>query len=291
VEAELKLVKGDLHRVTQELQDRRQRVEKLEAKFAVVSTKKKSVYDEEEPKSQAYYVIKAAQQRQEMQARGDWLDSENHRLQKEVTPTAASMPSKVAMLLRVEGPRRGQRTVQVTTLERTLEQMVASNTAYNRSHKPVNEKRAFAERAKLRERLDKVYDRLKFKRQEERNLGGDVLQAQLRVQQLQHEQDALAHVVQELNRHKIEAQAAVDVRPAVHCLLGCPAFQTRLELVLYHGRSWRSALRYRCVSPAHGCCQPQIQLCMASMLAPSARRAHLRISSTMGAAGGGGKDR
>lgn len=84
LEAELKLVKGDLHRVTQELQERRQRVEKLEAKFAVVSTKKKSVYDEEEPKSQAYYVIKAAQQRQELQASGDRLDAENHRLQKEV---------------------------------------------------------------------------------------------------------------------------------------------------------------------------------------------------------------
>ena len=37
--------------------------------------------------------------------------------------------------------------------------MAASNQAYNRSYKPVNEKRAFAERSKLRERLDKVYDR------------------------------------------------------------------------------------------------------------------------------------
>lgn len=73
--------------MTQELQDRRQRVEKLEAKFAVVSTKKKSVYDEEEPKSQAYYVIKVAQQRQELQATGDRLDGENHRLQKEVRNT------------------------------------------------------------------------------------------------------------------------------------------------------------------------------------------------------------
>jgi hypothetical protein len=59
-------------------------VEKLEAKFAVVSTKSKSMYDEEEPKSQAYYVIKAAQQRQELQVKGDQLDAENHRLQKEV---------------------------------------------------------------------------------------------------------------------------------------------------------------------------------------------------------------
>lgn len=90
--------------------------------------------------------------------------------------------------------------------------MAASNQAYNRSYKPVNEKRAFAERSKLRERLDKVYDRLKFKRQEERNLMGDVWQAELRVQQLQHEQDTLLQVVQELGRHKEEALAAVHVR-------------------------------------------------------------------------------
>lgn len=101
--------------------------------------------------------------------------------------------------------------LQVATLERTLEQMAASNQAYNKSFKPVNEKRAFAERSKLRERLDKVYDRLKFKRQEERNLMGDVWQAELRIQQLQHEQDTLQQVVQELGRHKEEALQSVQV--------------------------------------------------------------------------------
>lgn len=84
LEAEHKLVKDDVHRVTMELQDRRARVEKLEAKFHVVSTKKHSLYEEEEPKSQAYYVIKAAQERQELQQRGDVLDADNHRLQDEV---------------------------------------------------------------------------------------------------------------------------------------------------------------------------------------------------------------
>lgn len=102
---------------------------------------------------------------------------------------------------------------QVNTLEQTLEQMVASNTAYNRSYKPVNEKRAFAERAKLREQLDKVYDRLKFKRQEERGMAGDVAQAEARVRQLQEEEADLRRIVDEVERHRVEAQAAVQVRP------------------------------------------------------------------------------
>lgn len=84
MEAEHKLAKDDVHRVTMELQERRARVEKLEAKFGVVSTKKQSLYEEEEPKSQAYYVIKAAQERQELQQLGDALDADNHRLQDEV---------------------------------------------------------------------------------------------------------------------------------------------------------------------------------------------------------------
>eukprot|EP00892_Ulva_mutabilis_P002355 jgi/Ulvmu1/1211/UM109_0009.1 len=183
LEAEHKLAKEDVHRVTVELQERRARVDKLEAKFHVVSTKKHSLYEEEEPKSQAYYVIKAAQERQELQHRGDLLDADNHRLQDEVA-----------------------------TLERTLEQMIESNTAFNRSYKPVNEKRAFAERVKLREQLDKVYDRLKFKRQEERGLLGDVAQAEARVAQLREEEADLRRVVEEVERRQAEAQAAVQVR-------------------------------------------------------------------------------
>lgn len=91
LEAEHKLAKDDVHRITMELQERRARVDKLEAKFNVVSTKKHSLYEEEEPKSQAYYVIKAAQERQELQQRGDMLDADNHRLQDEVCPLGCSV--------------------------------------------------------------------------------------------------------------------------------------------------------------------------------------------------------
>jgi coiled-coil domain-containing protein 39 len=92
LEAELKLIRDDCHRVTLELQERRLRVSRLEAKFGVLSTRSKSLYEEEEPKSQAYYVIKNAQEREELQKRGDTLDAENQRLEHEVgcTVTTAS---------------------------------------------------------------------------------------------------------------------------------------------------------------------------------------------------------
>jgi len=57
--AELKLVKEDLHRVTLELREREIKVEKLEAKFALMTSKSRATDPEGgEPKSQAYYVIK-----------------------------------------------------------------------------------------------------------------------------------------------------------------------------------------------------------------------------------------
>lgn len=66
--------------------ERQQKVERLEARFGVLSNKNKSIYDEDEPRSQAYYVIKAAQEREELQANGDALDGDIRRMEKEVRP-------------------------------------------------------------------------------------------------------------------------------------------------------------------------------------------------------------
>lgn len=96
-------------------------------------------------------------------------------------------------------------------MERTLDQMIESNTLYNKSFKPVNEKLAFEERAKLRQKLDKAYDRLKFKRQEERSIVGDVLQAQARQKLLADEESGLVHAMGQLQQRREEANASIQV--------------------------------------------------------------------------------
>ena len=58
---ELKLIREDVHRITLELKERILKVEKLQNKYECISSKSRGVDDGEEPKSQAYYVIKAAQ--------------------------------------------------------------------------------------------------------------------------------------------------------------------------------------------------------------------------------------
>lgn len=102
LETELKLLRDDCHRVTLELQQRRLRMGRLEAKFDVMSKRNKSVYEEDEPKSQAYYVIKNAQEREELQKTGDVLDGENQRLEREV-PILPSFPNLRCLLWQAAG--------------------------------------------------------------------------------------------------------------------------------------------------------------------------------------------
>jgi coiled-coil domain-containing protein 39 len=56
--AELRLLRDDIHRITLELRDRELKAEKLAAKYTTISTKKQGTAVEDEPRSQAYYVIK-----------------------------------------------------------------------------------------------------------------------------------------------------------------------------------------------------------------------------------------
>ena len=68
--AELKALNEDRHNVTMELRNRQANVEKLKARFDSVAR------GDDEKHSQAYYIIKAAQKREELQRRGDQLDQD-----------------------------------------------------------------------------------------------------------------------------------------------------------------------------------------------------------------------
>ena len=101
--------------------------------------------------------------------------------------------------------------LQVTALEKTLEQMIGSNMGFTKSFKPVNEKQAFEDRTLLREKLDRVYDRLKFKRNEERAIARDVEQASSRLELMAQEESKLSRAIEALDRRRIEAHNAVLV--------------------------------------------------------------------------------
>jgi len=187
--AHLKTVQEDLHRATLELRERELRTQKLQSKYEVMVGKRNNRggdEDEEEgEKSQAYFVIKAAQERETLQRTGDDLDTKIRKAEKEVR-----------------------------ALEATLAKLSDKNTLYRTSLKPVGDSDKVALRAQLREKLDRAYDRMKFKRGEERGLQQDLEQIRDRLSNLEQEHSTLSSILQELLRRKATAEADVQEQMA-----------------------------------------------------------------------------
>lgn len=96
--AELKSLQEDKHNVTMELRNRQANVDRLKARFEVRTcrhcrynllnvlsfVKVVARADGDETHSQAYYIIKAAQKREELQRKGDQLDQDIRKCEKEI---------------------------------------------------------------------------------------------------------------------------------------------------------------------------------------------------------------
>lgn len=156
------------------------RAEKLACKFETI-TKKHMATDEDEPKSQAYYVIKAAQEREDLQKHGDELEAAVRKAEKEVA-----------------------------ALEATLRAMTGTNASFYDSTKRVDANSSYQQRAELREQLDKSYDRLKFKRADEAALARDVAELEARVNNARAEASTMARGLEEAQRRRADAQRVLS---------------------------------------------------------------------------------
>jgi len=167
LQAQLKILQEDIHRVTLEKKEKEMRIEKLQSKFEVTKGRVQGAGgDDGEEKSQAYFVIKAAQEREELQREGDGLDAEIAKAEKEVR-----------------------------ALENTLQKLLGKNAAYRTSFRRVDQRKITEVTTSLREKLDRSYDRMKTKRAEERQLQADVDQAEARVDTIQEDiKHKLSHV-------------------------------------------------------------------------------------------------
>jgi len=85
--SELKAAEEERHKVAKELQKRKVKVKNLHVKYEGLVQKNKSSSEDQESvgeHSQAYYVIKAAQDREELQRYGDELDGKIRKCEKEI---------------------------------------------------------------------------------------------------------------------------------------------------------------------------------------------------------------
>ncbi|XP_032830901.2 coiled-coil domain-containing protein 39 isoform X2 [Petromyzon marinus] len=128
-----------------ELHERLSKVDRMRKRYEIL-TVAMAPPEGEEDKSQAYYVIKAAQEKEEMQKEGDELDARIRRAEKEI--------------------RAMENTVQVVN---------GRNAALRRSHSKVPQGGAeHEERLRLEEQKRSLEEKLKFKRRQVRELQQDL---------------------------------------------------------------------------------------------------------------------
>ena len=73
--AQLKLAEEERHKIAMDLKDRLQAIDKLKAKYDVLAGRMRGSSEDGEERSQAYFIIQAAQKREELQREGDELVS------------------------------------------------------------------------------------------------------------------------------------------------------------------------------------------------------------------------
>lgn len=88
--AEKRAAEEEKHKVLVELADRKSKVQNLKVKYENLCYKNRA-QEEGEERTQAYYVIKAAQEREELQRYGDELDSKIRKAEREIRALANTL--------------------------------------------------------------------------------------------------------------------------------------------------------------------------------------------------------
>ncbi|XP_074819614.1 coiled-coil domain-containing protein 39 isoform X2 [Natator depressus] len=90
IESQIRFVEQERQSVSAEFQDRLSKIEKLRCRYEILTIVMMPPEGEEE-KTQTYYVIKAAQEKEDLQREGDDLDAKIRKAEKEVTALQNTM--------------------------------------------------------------------------------------------------------------------------------------------------------------------------------------------------------
>lgn len=171
--AQLKANEEERGTVSSELHDRIAKIDKLRKRYEILMVTM-APPDGEEDRSQAYFVIRAAQEKEELQRKGDELDAMIRKAEKEIK-----------------------------ALENTLRLMNGRNEQYRKSFNRVTETSAeFEEKQRLEEQLRAAMDKYKYKRRQIRELQDDLQTMSTTMENLGRDDSAYSDMIQEKEKKK-----------------------------------------------------------------------------------------
>eukprot|EP00049_Salpingoeca_infusionum_P006175 m.102360 g.102360 ORF g.102360 m.102360 type:complete len:1027 (-) comp13219_c1_seq8:3404-6484(-) len=193
LERKLREAELDKANIQKELTERRTRIAQLRKRYEIIVMTMDATEDGE-VKTQAYYVVKHAQEREELQRQGDALDAKIRKGEKEIRALENTLHLMNGRNTKLKASLR-----QVTTTSREAEAKEALSTKYRTLMDTYKHKRR--ERREFEEELSVLEDAYAAVEAEERGIAG-------RVQQLQAD---AADVDRDLDRQEAKLQRATTM--------------------------------------------------------------------------------
>ncbi|KAK3095543.1 hypothetical protein FSP39_015932 [Pinctada imbricata] len=168
LQAQVRAGDEERQQISTELHERISKIDKLRKRYEILMVSMAPPEGEEE-RSQAYYVIKAAQEKEELQREGDDLDARIRKAEKEIR-----------------------------ALENTIKLMNSRNETYRKSFNKVTESGdEMEEKAQLEEQMRAVMDKYKYKRRQIRELQEDLQTMSNTLDNLSRDEMAYEEMIEE----------------------------------------------------------------------------------------------
>ncbi|CAH1781534.1 unnamed protein product [Owenia fusiformis] len=183
--AQVKAADDERQQISAELHERIAKIDKLRKRYEILMVSMAPPEGEEE-KSQAYYVIKAAQEKEELQREGDDYDAKIRKAEKEIR-----------------------------ALENTLRLMNSRNETYRKSFNKVTDTSdEMEEKQQLDEQLRAVLDKYKYKRRQIREMQEDLQTMSHTLDNLTRDEDAYVEMMQEKQNKVLQVNKELDDQKA-----------------------------------------------------------------------------
>ncbi|CAG5119054.1 unnamed protein product, partial [Candidula unifasciata] len=168
LQAQIKATDEERQQISAELHERISKIDKMRKRYEIYTVSMAPPEGEEE-RSQAYYVIKAAQEKEELQREGDDLDARIRKAEKEIL-----------------------------ALENTLKLMNGRNEQYRKSFNKIMEgSNEMEEKHELDEQFRAVMDKFKYKRRQIQELEDDLHTMSTTMDNLTKDEEAYLAIIDE----------------------------------------------------------------------------------------------